>query len=147
MNNNYDYNAQFEPIRFESFGYTPPQPPRKQPNGLAIAALVLGILSLVFTCCCCCLYYLNILIAPLAILFACLSKHHTPTHTMNTMAKVALVLAIIGLLLFIAFVAIEIYAWNLPDGEWEKLIRSYIEDFYDMTFEEYWNDIEMETGA
>lgn len=67
-------------------------PPKKAGNGMAIASLVMGILSLV--CCCCC--YIGIAFGALGIIFALLSRQEEP---MDTQAKVGLILSCIGVAL------------------------------------------------
>ena len=67
-------------------------PPKRSGNGMSIAALVMGILSLV----CCCCGYASIAFGALGIIFALLSRGEEP---MNTQAKVGLVLSCIGIAL------------------------------------------------
>ena len=67
-------------------------PPKKTGNGMSIASLVMGILSLV----CCCCGYVGISLGALGIIFALLSRQDEP---MNTQAKVGLILACVGIAL------------------------------------------------
>ena len=62
----------------------------KRKNGFSIAALVLGIVSIV----CCCISYLGLVCAALAIVFAILDKKQNAG--MNGMALAGLICGIIG---------------------------------------------------
>ena len=72
-----DNDNQFNFNQSEGFTQAPPLPPDSQihqpesePNGMATAALVLGIISVITICCCC----LGLPLGALAVLFAILSK-------------------------------------------------------------------------
>lgn len=71
----------------------PPQKQRK--TGLAIAALILGILSIIGLCCCC----INVITAPLAIIFGIivLVKHRDGTG----LAITGIVLSVLSLLVVV----------------------------------------------
>lgn len=120
MENQY-YTEQGEPEGFEN------QPNDPAPSsGMASAALILGIVSIVTSCC----FYISIPLGALAILFAILSKD--PSRPYLSQARSGLVLAIIGmgatvLLLILAFVANVTY---LGDSELREQIEDYME-FYD----------------
>ena len=103
-------------------------------SGMASAALVLGIISIVTACC----FYISIPLGALAILFAILSKE--PSRPYLSQAKSGLVLASIGmaatvLLLALAF-AVEVT--YLDDQEF----REQLEEYMDYFEEEYLPDQE-----
>ena len=93
--NDFDYKPQSDlpPINFD-FGMEPPKPP-KNGKGFATAALILGIVSLLFICCCCVLYRAAIVPAVLAIVMASLSKRDNGGK-LTGMAKAGLILGIIA---------------------------------------------------
>lgn len=90
-----------EPVRSGDYGtagtqYAVPAPPKK---GLAIATLILGILSLLGLCCC----GLNLLTAPLAIIFGIIAlakKQGGTGMTITGLVMAILSIAVVGLLLF-----------------------------------------------
>ena len=81
----------------------PPKPPRA--SGMATASLVMGILSIVFTCCCCG----GFIFGSLAIIFSLLSR---VDHTMEGRAKAGLITGIVGMvltaILFFVLIAVEV---------------------------------------
>jgi hypothetical protein len=80
--------------------YYPVQPPRT--NGLATAALVLGILSVIGFCCC---YGLPFSISGLIFAIIAIGQinAHPEQYTGKTMAIIAIVLCCLGLLIAIVF--------------------------------------------
>lgn len=89
-------------------GYEPPaEPPR--PSGMATASLVMGILSIVFTCCCCG----GFIFGSLGIIFALLSR---VDHTMEGRAKAGLITSIIGMVLTVILFFVLIVAGVLSDS-------------------------------
>ncbi|MBQ5612464.1 MAG: hypothetical protein IIU88_01990 [Clostridia bacterium] len=102
---------------------TPPQGAEKEsPRAYAYAALALGLLSLF----CCCCYYAAGAVAVLSIVFACLAKKRNGGK-LPTPALVGLILAILGLLLFLCMIGLEIYLASLPTEELERLLQSYFD--------------------
>ncbi len=132
--NNFDYTPG---TSYESFmNETPPSPEKKgHAKGYAITALCLGIASLVFACCCCCLYYIIPVLSIIAIVMACLSKRDNGGK-MSGMAITGLVLAIIGLVIFLFLIVGEIFLSSNADMVLEMLDETFMEE-YGMTFEEY----------
>lgn len=94
-----------------AYGQEPPyeqpaEPPR--PSAMATASLVLGILSIVFTCCCCG----GFIFGSLGIIFALLSR---VDHTMEGRAKAGLITGIIGMVLTVILFFVLIVAGVLSE--------------------------------
>ena len=70
------------------------QPSSKKADGLAIASLVCGIIAVVMICCC---TYLGVILGIIAIVLGAMSKDEYGNK--STMAKVGIVLGILGALL------------------------------------------------
>ncbi len=140
MNNDYNYIPQND-----AFGYndTPSgnalQKPKGHAKGYATTALVLGILSFFCTCCCCCFYLLSPVFSIIAIVMAILARRDNDKK-MPTKAVVGLILAILGLLLFIMLIAVEITFLSMPDAELERFLDEIFYKSYDMSFREYMNE-------
>ena len=73
--------------------------PAQEPGGMAIASLVLGIISIVLSC-----TYINIVTGILAIIFGAI--HLAKCHTRRGMAIAGIVLGIVSIVLLIVIVAI-----------------------------------------
>ena len=101
-------------------------------NGFSIAALVLGIVSIV----CCCISYLGLICATLAIIFAILDKKQNSS--MNGMALAGLICGIIG-----AVIAV----FTIVDGILNpvELDEAFWEEYFQM-LEEMMNSVEGDTG-
>lgn len=95
---------------------------KESPRAYAYAALALGVLSLF----CCCCYYAAGAVAVLSIVFACLAKKRNGGK-LPVPALVGLILAILGLLLFLCMIGLEIYLSSLPTEELERLLQSYFD--------------------
>ena len=98
-NNFFEGSGNQQPVNqiYMPDGYQqPPMPPQAPPqtNGLAIGALVLGILSVV--CCCCCIG-INIILGIIAIILAVVSRKNS-NGKMSGMAIAGLVLGILGVI-------------------------------------------------
>lgn len=137
MNQNFDY----QPSNSGSFFDPVPQETEaKSGRGYAIASLVLGIVSL-FTLCCCCIcnaFFIPMITAVLAIVFAILAKNQSTGKKFPGMAIAGLILGIVGLLLSVLLMGIFLF---LPDimsedflKEYEAFIRAEMGDEF---FEEY----------
>lgn len=77
-------------------GYYPPPQPVKKTNGMAIASMICGIVSLLITCTCCG-WSLSIILGILAVVFAIVSRK--ADDRMSGMAIAGLICGILGLLL------------------------------------------------
>ncbi|MBQ8173899.1 MAG: DUF4190 domain-containing protein [Clostridia bacterium] len=102
---------------------------QKRKNGFSIAALVLGIISIV----CCCIDYLGLVCAILAIVFAVLDKKRNAA--MNGMALAGLICGIIGAV---------ICAYSIISGIINppaELDESFWEEYFAM-LEELMNSVE-----
>lgn len=130
--NNFDYtpqNDQQPPINFDMA----PQQPSKNGKGFAIAALVLGIVSLVFICCCCVLYRVAIVPAILAIVMAVLAKRDNGGK-MQGMATAGLILAIIAIVLFVCLIAVDVL---FAMGTFNEALDEFFYENFGMSMEEY----------
>ena len=141
MNNQFDYVPQNDGIPPIDFGLTPPQQqPKRKGNGFAIAALVLGIVSVVVSCCCCCLYYLSLVLSIVAIVMAVLAKRENGGK-MPGKATAGLILAIIGLVLFLMMVCVEIaFAQGLLDEAFYDATGMTMEEYMDLFYGELYGD-------
>ena len=93
MDNNFQYQSQ-DPNT---------QSGAKNANGLAVASLVCGIISVVMMCCC---TYLGIILGIIAIVLGIISKDEYGNKP--TMAKVGLVLGIIVAALCIGWIVLSL---------------------------------------
>lgn len=97
--NNQNYNE----FNGGNMNFAPQQPVKDPGHGLAVASLVVGIVSLL-TCCCC--GALGIPVSIAGIVLALVSKSKSNTGTMETMAKAGFILSIVGLVLTIGYLII-----------------------------------------
>ena len=112
--------------------YTMPVRPR--PNHMETAALVLGIISAA-TCSCC---YLSIPLAALAIVLALLSRGGKMK--LSQKAKIAIILAIVGLVLTVILYTISFYIAFSEFGDIEGILRAYCE-MYGLDYEALYGDM------
>lgn len=101
---------------YDGYGY----PPRKPANGLAIAALVTGLISI----CCCFCPYVSFPCAIAGIITAVLSRKQGG---MNTMAIIGLITAIIGLIIAAFMIMYVIYVMSHPE-----LYQQILDEYYKM---------------
>lgn len=96
-----------------SFNYTP-QPNVNEPNpghGLAIASLVLGIISIV-SCCC---VYLSVVAGVVGVVLAILSKNKSKDNKFEGLAMAGLVCSIIGVVISVGYIVYLIVMMQSPD--------------------------------
>lgn len=96
-----------------SFNYTP-QPNVNEPNpghGLAIASLVLGIISIV-SCCC---VYLSVVAGVVGVVLAILSKNKSKDNKFEGLAMAGLVCSIIGVVISVGYIVYVIVMMQSPD--------------------------------
>ena len=96
-----------------SFNYTP-QPNVNEPNpghGLAIASLVLGIISIV-SCCC---VYLSVVAGVVGVVLAILSKNKSKDNKFEGLAMAGLVCSIIGVVISVGYIVYVIVLMQSPD--------------------------------
>lgn len=118
-----NHSEDFTPIPSEDSAPALPQSPAQDPaRGYSIAALALGIASLF----CCCCYYIAGVLAILGIVLAFIARKKNGGR-LPTLALIGLVLAIIGLVLFLCFVAFEIYLATIPDAGLQDLLDACFE--------------------
>ena len=120
MDNNFNNETK------ETFNYTPqPEQPQKDPgHGLAIASLVLGILS-ILSCCC---VYLSVVLGVVGIVLAIISKSKSLTGKMETMATVGMVLSILGLVM-----TLGITIWSVAFSQtpaYQEMMNQYMNGSY-----------------
>ncbi len=126
----FSYNQQND----TSYGYYYNQPPKAEPNGYAIASLILGIVSLILCCCSC----ISIVTSILAIVFAVLSRQGQP---MRGNAMGGMICGIVGLaatLLCTGFFLLIIAETNAEDMD--DFFNGYMGD-------EYYYDYNEESGV
>lgn len=136
-----NYDDQFQNDHFEmppvNLGFSP----KKDGNNLAIASLVLAIVSvaLIFFGCLC----INLIPAILAIVFAAISAKRNGK--MSVPAIIGLVLAILCVIATLVLIGFAIYIGmemvNHPDGKVamaaEQALDGYFKQNYGMGFREY----------
>ena len=95
----YPYDQQppsYQPT-YQQPGFSP-YPPQQPGNGMAVASLVMGILSLIF----CCIWVLPFLFAILGLIFGCVAK----SKGAGGMATAGIILSVCGALLSIIWIVL-----------------------------------------
>ena len=133
MNN--DYQFQNDPNN----GGMPPVNlgPARTGRNMAIASLVLAVVSvgMVFAGCCC----VNVIPAILAIVFACISRRRDGKFSGIAIAglDIGIVALVLTLVLFGIGVYIGVELTNNPDGAVAQAFNNAFQSRYGMTFDEY----------
>lgn len=126
-----DYNQNYD-------NYTQQPTPPKKANGLAIASLVCGILSLIM----CCLG-IGLPLGALAILFAILTRRKG--QSMNTMSLSGIITGALGLFMGLVFTLYSLYLFTDPyfqRGMYDSLESVYGEEMADSLCEIYGFDLD-----
>ncbi|MBQ4523180.1 MAG: DUF4190 domain-containing protein [Lachnospiraceae bacterium] len=101
MDQNYQYQEQNPSVQQSSKGA----------DGLAVASLVCGIISVVMICCC---TYLGVILGIIAVVMGVLSKDEYGNK--STMAKVGIVLGILGAVLSLLWIVLTFAGFiSVPD--------------------------------
>lgn len=98
---------------YDGYGY----PPRNQANGVAIAALVTGLISM----CCCFCPYVSLPCAIAGIIMAILSRKNGG---MNAMSIIGLITSIIGLIIAALIIMYAIYVMSHPEL-YKQILEEY----------------------
>lgn len=106
-----------------NFDYTPQQPQKDPGHGLAIASLVLGIISLL-SCCC---VYLSVIVGVVGVVLAIISKNKSNTGKMETMALAGMILSIVGIVLAVGYIIFGLVAMQSPEYQdiYQQMMNSY----------------------
>ncbi len=145
MNQDFNYQPQNNDFSYQQNTFNPAPTPKGHAKGYAVTSLILGIAAIFFCCLCCCFYYPAIILAIVSIVMAFLAKRDNGGK-MPGMAIAGLILAIIGILLFIAIFAIETTLSSMTTEELAAMLDPLFEDAYGMSFEEYMNSQGIDLG-
>lgn len=128
-NSYYDNQQSTEPVNYQAntgYSSTPIEEP-KGSNGMAIASLVLGILSILTVCCVCPTF----IFSGLGIIFGILSKGGAPQR--DSKATFGIVISAIALVVVVLLIVIySIYIAN--NGGWDTFMDSYENGYYDYDY-------------
>ena len=130
----FPYTPQNDPF-YPHNNYT--KPTKSEPNGYAIASLILGIVSLILCCCSC----ISIVTSVLAIIFAILSRQGQPMPGNALGGMICGIVSLAATLLFTGFFILSIAETNYEDmddffndftqdEEFNKENYGYNEDYY-----------------
>lgn len=141
QNNGWNNNP-YQNGQYNGWNQTPTRPPFRSVNSMAVASLVMGILSVVLICC-----GFSFCFGALGIIFALLSRRNGP---MDPQAKVGLGLSIGGTVIGIAmilFLTIGNSQYSEIMQEYERFYNEYEDDYYeDDIFENYYENLPFENS-
>lgn len=121
-----DYNNNGNVYNYQQPVYVdPPMQSQEPKRGKAIAALILGIASVVFCCCC---NYVGVICGIIGIVLACLSKKDNGKF--SGMAMTGLIFSIVGTIGSFIMVIIGIVG-VFGKGGFSDSYRDYINNIYD----------------
>lgn len=112
---------------------------KKPGNGMAIASLILGIISFVFFCSCC-----NIIFAIMSVIFGIVALCRYTGSGNTGMAITGIILSVLSVLGFIAFwVSISVGSEAFSTMITEEMISndSSLKDFYNQIYGEEFSDL------
>ena len=135
-------NNPYQNGQYNGWNQTPTRPPLRSVNSMAVASLVMGILSVVLICC-----GFSFCFGALGIIFALLSRRNGP---MDPQAKVGLGLSIGGTVIGIAmilFLTIGNSQYSEIMQEYERFYNEYEDNYYeDDIFENYYENLPFENS-
>ena len=135
-------NNPYQNGQYNGWNQTPTRPPFRSVNSMAVASLVMGILSVVLICC-----GFSFCFGALGIIFALLSRRNGP---MDPQAKVGLGLSIGGTVIGIAmilFLTIGNSQYSEIMQEYERFYNEYEDNYYeDDIFENYYENLPFENS-
>lgn len=88
-------------------------------NNMAMASMIMGILSLVLGCCC-----MGSIFGGLAVLFACLSRTEGK---FDTKARAGLIMGIIGILLTIVIFIVTMLMGTMDTTQWFEMVKAAVQ--------------------
>lgn len=127
-------NGQFPQQPYGNWSYDPSQQPNRRANGLAIAALITGLLAVVTIC----TVYGAFIFGSLSIVFALLSKGKE--NHMHSLAISGTIIGTIALVITVMLFGASI-SLLMNDEEFQQEFDSMYEDMYGESFEEQMDDI------
>ncbi|MBQ7338088.1 MAG: DUF4190 domain-containing protein [Clostridia bacterium] len=124
----YTQKSDFDMGTRQTYDFTPPSKP--EPNGYAIASLILGIVSIVLCCCSC----ISIVTSILAIVFAILSRQGQPMQGNAMGGMICGIISLVITFVSVVFMLFSIAETNTEDlmdiyGEYSNIYGTYEEDF------------------
>lgn len=114
-------------------GWQPPTPKERASAGMALAALLLGVLSIL----CSCTVYGSLLTGGLAVILALLSKGKRPR--MSGQAKAGVATGCVGVILAVYMLISSLHT-VMTDPDAHRMFNEMFEQYYGESFEDAWQD-------